>query len=207
MRGVVRSSGLLAACFGVLAVATSSFASGLSSPKVHTDAGAVDGPRIVEIAADTPVLIQSPAGGGSRVLLSFSGLTALQGVTVFSARLEIPGIAAADPFAVELYPVTTAWTSGSVSWGSPWRAAGGDFDPTHVAYTRIAAGDGGGGPIRLNVSMAVRQMINEGAANNGFLLMPALHVGGEGAPAAGFASAVAAALAGTSEIKLVVFCR
>jgi hypothetical protein len=105
--------------------------------------------------------------------------------------------------ALEVFPLTTAWSAGSVSWDAPWRQPGGDYQVIRGAYTR--RGDESDQPARFNVSSAIRAVVNDGASDAGFILMPSRHAA-EGTSPSGLPEAFATEVGALTGIKLVVFC-
>ena len=74
-------------------------------------------------------VISSPEGE-RRILLQIGSLDALHGMAVGRAVLEVAvpmGLEAGVEQEVRAYPITTAWTPGSVDWTTGWSEPGGDF--------------------------------------------------------------------------------
>jgi hypothetical protein len=130
--------------------------------------------------------IQS-ASGETRALFKVSGLDRLGSVALRRATLTIPyTLSRAEDRRVELrvMPVTTDWSSGSVSWDAGWTASGGDCD--EALYARgVADFSSTSGSVTFDVTVAMKELLEEGASFYGFL------VTGRGA-AGGLASADAA---------------
>lgn len=172
---------------------------------LQRDPGIVAGPMVVRVSAGPATLIHAPSGAGFRVLLPVSGLAEMAGTTVFTARLELPGLRLAEPLALETFPLTTAWSAGSVGWEVPWRLPGGDFDAVRGVHTQAGPAGESGDPLRMNVTSAIRAIVNERADDFGLIVMPSRRVAG-GPPALGIPEALAGQFESLTGAQLVVFC-
>jgi hypothetical protein len=125
--------------------------------------------RITVPNAATAVI--SDGEGSSRVLIRPGDLAAVRGRLVTSAflSLTLPGEPAARNIPVRIYPLTSDWSSGSVTWGSPWTEAGGDVE---VAYydTGVVKAGSRATTLSLDVSPMVRAMAQGEIGEYGFLV-------------------------------------
>ena len=105
--------------------------------------GGAEGARLT-LEPDDVVMLQPPAGSEElpRLLVSIPVADALEGATIDFARLAVgaeidpaEGVNESSPLVVDVFAVTTAWTSATVDWEDPWETAGGDFDEqSHMAH-------------------------------------------------------------------------
>ncbi len=109
--------------------------------------------------------------GEARVLFRVPGLAELTGQFVTGATLEIPLARAAAERDVDVYlfAVSQDWTDGAVSWTSPWRIPGGEWDLDHYAIANLGPRNGTG-VLRFDVSTLVRAMVDGDVPAHGFIL-------------------------------------
>jgi hypothetical protein len=124
-------------------------------------------------------VLRDPEGGGFRVLVTFPGLDAYVGRELHFARLVLPPFQVTDLVTLEAYPVTTAWTRGTVSWDSPWTQPGGDYDPNRRADVRVHPDRDPERPVWLSVTRHIYAFTEIGERNYGLLIRPPSYVGEE----------------------------
>jgi hypothetical protein len=110
--------------------------------------------------------------GASRILFRVNDLDRLRHSLTRRAQLRIPfTLGATDERTLELrvYPVTTAWTQGSVAWDTGWENPGGDFDadlysPAKVDLRRRT------GALVFDLTVALKEIVEGGMDDHGFLV-------------------------------------
>ncbi|MEZ5066057.1 MAG: hypothetical protein R3B81_15095, partial [bacterium] len=60
-----------------------------------------------------------------------------------------------------------AWSRGAVDWSSGWTRAGGDFEDLVYGWAEVSAGQS---EVVFDVSIPVKEILEYGAANRGFLV-------------------------------------
>jgi len=126
------------------------------------------------------VRILSNGSGEVRVLLDPGDLARLSSRFVESAVLVIPMDGQAVPRDVDLrvYPITTNWRRGAVTWTSPWQRSGGDF-PEDRYFTARLTGGRQRTSLEVNITGIVRMAAQEDPEVYGLLVaVPAFR--GEG---------------------------
>jgi hypothetical protein len=125
--------------------------------------------KITVSTASTAVI--SDGAGSSRVLIRPGDLSAIRGRLVTSAYLTftLPGQAAERDIPVRVYPLTSDWNAGSVTWESPWTASGGDVEGTYYE-TRVVKAGARPMELRLDVSPMVRAMAQGEIGEYGFVV-------------------------------------
>lgn len=117
------------------------------------------------------VSVITDPSGNSRCLFRAADLATLQNVAIARAALVVPfsGEAAERTLRLAVYPVTSEWSAGSVSWSSGWTREGGDFDEEIGARAEVDL-RGGSAVARFDVTAHVKEWLEEGASHDGFLL-------------------------------------
>lgn len=94
-----------------------------------------------------------------------------------------------------------------MGWSVPWSAPGGDISSTApYGIVRVRPDSDEGSVIALNVSDAVRNIVNNGAPNYGFVLMPTRRPTGGELLRLGIPSVLATTLSSVDGVKLVLLC-
>lgn len=134
----------------------------------------------IEVPLGEPQVITSETQV-ARVLFAAPDLAGLDDSLLFSARLEFAlGAPAEGEVYVQVNPITTEWTGGSVSWTSPWSRPGGDRDEDHFRTERVDAGDA---TFTVDVTSILRAALDGEIEAHGFVLS-APHAAAEGLAAA-----------------------
>ena len=132
--------------------------------------------RHVYPLAEARVIVSPDAAG--RILLDFESLQGLRRVVVSSAYLEVPLPVAVLEQDLEIcvYPLSRDWARQAATWTTPWSQAGGDLDESYFGEVTIPAGQRTG-PLRLNVTQVVDEIVTRGAPSYGFILSAPLRRG------------------------------
>jgi len=117
------------------------------------------------------VSVISDGSGAHRVLFRASEVAGLTDVAVRRAVLTVPlgGSSEREMLHLEVCPVTAAWTPGAASWNSGWSRAGGDYDDELAARADVDL-TVAGGAASFDVTPIVKELIESGAAFDGFIL-------------------------------------
>jgi hypothetical protein len=70
---------------------------------------------------------------------------------------------------LRVYPVTTAWTQGSVDWDSGWENPGGDFDADLYSPARVDLRSRTG-ILVFDLTVALKEIVEGGMDDYGFLV-------------------------------------
>lgn len=110
--------------------------------------------------------------GLSRILLDLSFLDTLACETVLDGRLFIPRQTVTEEHALEIHPITSAWSIGSVGWNSPWDSAGGDYSRGTLERIRIKPAGQTDDDWEISVTRLVSVQLADTSNANGLILMP-----------------------------------
>ncbi len=115
--------------------------------------------------------------GQSRILLSLQPEVEAENAAVWKARLrfELAGTEAERVLPVVLHPITSPWNPGAVSWQSGWQTPGGDFD--EELFARAELNLGAPGPVSIDVTSLVKEIVEDGYTCYGFILTADRSVG------------------------------
>jgi hypothetical protein len=113
----------------------------------------------------------SDRAGNTRILVKPADLAELEDRLITSAVLTftLPGLQAPRDLPVRVYPVASDWSSGTVTWDSPWTAPGGDFDDAYYDTVVLASGSRETA-VHLDVTSIVRAIVEGEYGRYGFLL-------------------------------------
>ncbi len=110
--------------------------------------------------------------GASRILFRVDHLDRLEHSLLRKAQLRIPyALGSTDERTLELrvYPVTTAWTQGSVAWDIGWENPGGDFDADLYSPARVDLRSRTG-TLVFDLTVALKEIVEGGMDDYGFLV-------------------------------------
>jgi hypothetical protein len=109
--------------------------------------------------------------GSTRILMKPGDLSEFEGQLITSAVLSfvLPGLPAARIVPVRVYPLTTDWSAGTVTWDSPWVAAGADFDDAYYDTVVLASGSRET-TLSVDVTSIVRAIVEGEYGRYGFLI-------------------------------------
>ena len=109
--------------------------------------------------------------GVGRVLVDFGALSEVSGQFITSAYLEfdLPSHRRQSDLNIQVLTLQRGWRDGATSWTQPWTRPGGDVDDTHSQWIELLAEDSAS-EVRINVTQAVRAIVEGEDASNGFLL-------------------------------------
>lgn len=114
----------------------------------------------------------------ARVVLSFPLPERVLGSRIDFVKLEFPAVLRTDTnyrYTIEGYRITTRWEERRVTWNSPWRRPGGDFDSSRICWFTTATSDSH--PVVLDITNAVKDWQANGN-NFGLLLKRPEYEGG-----------------------------
>lgn len=155
--------------------------------------------RAIDVEA---VKVITSAESESRVLVKVGSLAVLNNKLVRAAHLVFPASrnTLSRDLEIMVMPLTRSWDENSATWTSPWTNAGGDYDEDYSRTEKVAAGviseD-----LRVDVSLALRDMAFGELDNYGFLLSVSQHLG------RGFTNADIQSLGSLSGGSLIVHYR
>lgn len=114
--------------------------------------------------------ITHPTTGIGRVVFHADLSVAEEHVAVRRAFIRVPrtSLTVSEDMTLRIFPVTTAWSRGSVGWASGWSQEGGDFDPDLHARAEVPAT--GSDEIVFDITMLAKEILEHGADNLGFLV-------------------------------------
>jgi hypothetical protein len=109
--------------------------------------------------------------GSARILFRLSPAEKLDGMIVSQTTVtfDAVGVPTKEPLRLRVYPVTTAWTAGAVSWTSGWTRQGGDYDPDIYVPVEVDLSSGSS-KVELDLTPLVKETVEGGAVTDGFLL-------------------------------------
>jgi hypothetical protein len=110
--------------------------------------------------------------GASRILFRIDQLDRLRHSLIRMAQLRVPyTLASPDERTLELriYPVTTAWTQGSVAWDTGWENPGGDFEADLYSPARVDLRSRTG-TLVFDLTVALKEIVEGGMEDHGFLV-------------------------------------
>jgi hypothetical protein len=168
----------------------------------RAEAGA---PSIVEVPVAEVILLESVRDESFRILLSFPDLDGLSGKTVVSARLMLPTISVEAPLRLQARAVACDWSAETVSWTTPWTDEGGDYRQG-VRASCLLRPDREASSISINITSAVTEIVENGEANFGFLLLPDAPRGTGESRRAGIPSALRSSFSSLDHAKLLLLC-
>lgn len=93
----------------------------------------------------------------ARVVFTFPVPERVLGSRIDFVKLEFPSVLRSDTnyrYTIEGYRITTRWEQRGVTWNSPWRIPGGDFDSIRISRFTTATSDSH--PVVLDITNAVR---------------------------------------------------
>jgi hypothetical protein len=129
------------------------------------------------------------ATGNARLLFRLAPAEKLDGMLVSQATVtfQAVGTPTKEPLRLRVYPVTTTWTAGAVSWTSGWNRAGGDYNEDIYVPVEVDLSSGSA-TVELDLTPLVKETVEGGAATDGFILTtdPAAAMGLAATDAAGF---------------------
>ncbi|MGQ0720532.1 MAG: hypothetical protein ACT4PE_03035 [Candidatus Eiseniibacteriota bacterium] len=135
--------------------------------------------------------------GTARVLFRLEPAERLDGMLVSRATVTFQAVGAPTkgPLRLRVYPVTTVWSAGAVSWTSGWSRAGGDYDDEIYVPVEMDLSSGSA-TVELDLTPLVKEAVEGGAATDGFILTtdPAVASGIAAADVTGFFALSAAAV-------------
>jgi hypothetical protein len=113
----------------------------------------------------------SDRAGNTRILLKPGELSEFEDRLITSAVLTfaLPELPAARNVPVRVYPLTTDWSAGTVTWDSPWVVAGADFDDAYYDTVVLASGSRETA-LSLDVTSIVRAIVEGEYGRYGFLI-------------------------------------
>jgi hypothetical protein len=118
--------------------------------------------------------------GSARLLFRLEPAERLDGMLVSRATVtfQAVGTPSREPLRLRVYPVTTAWTAGAVSWNSGWSRAGGDYDDEIYVPVEVDLSSGSA-TVELDLTPLVKETVEGGAVTDGYILTadPAAAVG------------------------------
>jgi hypothetical protein len=131
----------------------------------------------VEISVTRSAVIAPPDSlmgeYGPRLLLSFDLPSGLDAEDITFAQVvsigNFPSVDNGAPITLEVYPLTSAWDS-QISWSSPWRDPGGDYDREGRQIVTLYTG--GERSISADVTGMVRRWVSGRGRNYGVILIP-----------------------------------
>ena len=104
-------------------------------------------------------------------------VSSLTGQTISSATIDVEVRSSSNaPITINAHRLTTNWTEGSVTWNSPWSAAGGDYDPTVVGSASFTSNLSLGDPtetMSIDITDLVQGWIDGTYPNYGLVLRDA----------------------------------
>ena len=121
-----------------------------------------------EVTASEYVLIQNEQGE-FRALVDFALPEGFQNFDIEMAKLAVYFGPITEVVEMWLFPVTTAWTSQSAGWNSPWSLPGGDYDDAHALGMYVVNGDA---PIASFTVTEALQILQHVGIYRGFIIMP-----------------------------------
>jgi hypothetical protein len=109
--------------------------------------------------------------GNTRILMKPGDLSVFEDrlITWAGLTFTLPGQIATRDLPVRVYPLTTEWTAGTVTWDSPWTTAGGDFDDAYFDTVVITTGTRATS-LSLDVTSIVRAVVEGEYGRYGFLI-------------------------------------
>jgi hypothetical protein len=113
----------------------------------------------------------SDRAGNTRILVKPGDLSAFADRLITSAVLTfaLPGLPVARDLPVRVYPLTTDWSAGTVTWDSPWTASGADIDDAYYDTVVLASGSRVTS-LSLDVTSIVRAIVEGEYGRYGFLI-------------------------------------
>jgi hypothetical protein len=110
---------------------------------------------------------------GPRFLLAFDLPSKLNQEEITFAKVtstgNFPSVDNSAPIVFDVYPLTSSW-GDRVSWSSPWREPGGDYDSERRQIFTLYTG--GERSVSADVTSIVRRWLSGGARNYGLILIP-----------------------------------
>ena len=124
--------------------------------------------RLSRSATDTYTITHE--SGVGRVLFHANLTAPEENVIVRRALLRVPltAIEFSERMTLRVHPVTTAWSSGQVSWTTGWSREGGDFDDRLRARAEVSAQTEG--EAIFDITVIAKEMLEHGMTNYGFIL-------------------------------------
>jgi len=116
-------------------------------------------------ASDVTLSVKNKAGDSFRSLYHFDLSAIPAGARVVSARLQLRVDSGDTLGAVQIHPVTNAWTET----GATWNSIAGSFDPE--AYSALPPNAGAEVFARANLTALVQSWLNNPADNHGIMLI------------------------------------
>jgi hypothetical protein len=109
--------------------------------------------------------------GSARVLFRLSPAEKLDGMLVSQATVtfQAAGTPVKEPLRLRVYPVTTTWTAGAVTWTSGWSRAGGDYNEDIYVPVEVDLSSGSA-TVELDLTPLVKETVEGGAVTDGFIL-------------------------------------
>ena len=113
--------------------------------------------------------ISEPESGATRLLFTADLAVPEEHVALRRALLRVPvgSRESTEQMVLRVHPGTTAWSRGAVDWSSGWTRAGGDFEDLVYGWAEVSAGQS---EVVFDVSIPVKEILEYGAANRGFLV-------------------------------------
>jgi hypothetical protein len=123
----------------------------------------------VTVTASQTAIIVSPDNSETRLLVTFLVPTVGAGQEIHHAEIKFELNDLPKLVEFELSEINTAWSSGSVSWVSPWNTAGGDIREgragTWISDERT------GSLIKFDITESLRRLLSGEVANYGFIVL------------------------------------
>ena len=140
---------------GILLVLALSLSSASGSPRSAT-------------ASETAVIVP-PDSSEARLLVAFEMPEVPAGQEINYAELKFEMADLPELIELELYEVSTAWSSGSVSWENPWGVAGGDI--REVRAGSWITDDRTGNLVKFDITDSIKRIASGTVVNHGFVVV------------------------------------
>ncbi len=151
------------------------------------------------IVLNPAAVIQLDApSGGARTLLALPDLGFIAGHDVLGAKIlfTVPTQNRLTTF--EVRPVATPWTSGAVTWDSPWSLPGGDFADNIFAKCTLFPSGHADGAVVIDATVLFQAYADGILQERGLLLRPLPNEG------SGFGESISAALTSPDAIRIEI---
>ena len=109
--------------------------------------------------------------GSARILFRVSELAQLDGIAIRRATLRVPLQGQVDQRTINLrvYPVTTTWNEGTVTWTNGWTRPGGDFDEEVFGRGTLELASGAS-ELQLDVTGLLKEVVEMDLTSDGFIV-------------------------------------
>lgn len=109
--------------------------------------------------------------GVSRMLFRIDGASEFSNIAIAGATLDLAlgGESEDRSLRLQIHPVTTAWTRGSVDWTNGWNRAGGDFEDDLYGRADVRF-DQGATHGYFDLTTPLKEIVEMGMEADGFIL-------------------------------------